>query len=278
VKVCLLATLTACASPSRVQIVDLAVAYVAPDLGAAGDLAAPPDLAPAADLARAVDAAGAPHSYGSPAVAPTDPTLMWNGNWAAPFKLTLAADDATAQIYYTLDGSPPTLASAHGLTPILDLPINASTRVRWFAAGEPPHDDSYGVDTTLQSKAGYLTMDTSFEGQGPVLRVSPGQMVNGTSTIRVWYQSAGCGGGLCQTQLVYGVDLADQGCLFDTGASNFAGSGLITKSFVVTAPTATGAHDVQVAHTEQASCASAMSMMTLKSRPNTSRIGVLVVQ
>jgi hypothetical protein len=273
-----------CAVATRTSNPDLAVAPAADDLAAAADLlradlaAAVPDLArpdlAAADLGHPLGAV----SWGSPSTAPTDVSLGWNGSYATGYRVTLAADDPAAMIYYTTDGTAPSLASLHALQPVLD--IAATTRIRWFANGEPPHDDNYGVDAGNQPKAGFVIYDANLDGQGPVATVAGGGTINVSATFRFWYQSGGCSGGTfpCAAQLVYGVDKTDQGCFFDGGANNFAASATQTKTVAVTVPATPGVHEVQVAQIEDLSCAMAMTAMTLKNRPNLVRIGVLAVK
>jgi hypothetical protein len=277
-----------CASATRASHNDLAgtgtpdddLATPAP----AGDLAT---LATLADLATSVDLKSADlgpvaRSWASPSTAPTDVSLGWNGNYATNYRVTLAADDPAAMIYYTTDGAAPSMASLHALSPAID--VAATTRLRWFAAGaagpETAHDDTYGVDAANQSKAGFVVYDANLDGQGPVATLAGGGTVTAQASFRLWYQSGGCSGGTfpCAAQLVYGVDKVDQGCLFDGGANNFAGSATQTKSFTVTVPATPGVHEVQVAQIEDLSCAMAMTAMTLKNRPNLVRIGILIVK
>jgi Chitobiase/beta-hexosaminidase C-terminal domain len=269
-----------CAVATRMQDIDLAHEPPAEDLSQpADDLTAAPDLTVARDLSG-IDLGALPQSWGSPSTAPTDLTLAWGGNYATNYRVTLAANDPTAMIYYTTDGTAPSLSSPNGAMPVIDIAL--TTRLRWFAANaagmEAPHDDSYGVDAANQSKAGFVVYDVDLDGQGPVATANG--TINGQATFRFWYQSGGCSGGMfpCAAQLVYGVDKVDQGCLFDGGANAFANSATQTKSFTVTVPAAPGVHDVQVAQIEDLSCAMAMTAMTLKNRPNLVRIGVLIVK
>jgi hypothetical protein len=284
----------ACAVATRPLHPDLASGSELEDLSIEPDLSEPlavPDLRAAledaaADLASA-DLGALPVSWGSPSTAPTDVSLGWNGNYATAFKVTLAAEDPSATIYYTTDGTTPSLSSPSGLTPLPAFAVNATTRVRWFAVNavgmEAEHDDTYGIDAANQSRAGYITQDTSFEGQGPVLVVSPGQVVNAVTTFRIWYQSTGCTISAmanqfpCAAQLVYGVDREEQDCLFAGGAYNFAASGTQTKAFTVTAPSTPGVHDVEVAHIEELTCPNAVANNALQ-RPTRTRIGVLIVR
>jgi hypothetical protein len=272
--------LSGCAVTTRSNDIDLSHPALVEDLattaGAAELLAL--DLSRLPDLAG-IDLGALPQSWASPSTAPTDASLGWNGNYATNYRVTLAADDPGAEIYYTSDGSAPSRASLHAAAPALD--IAATTRLRWFAANlagtEAPHDDQYGVDAANQSKAGFVLHDVSLDGQGPVATVSGGTTITATATFRFWYQSAGCSGGTfpCAAQLVYGVDKSDQGCLFDGGTNNFAGSATQTKSFTVNVPSASGIHDVQVAQIEDLTCSQVVN--ALSTRPNLVRIGVLIV-
>jgi hypothetical protein len=265
-----------CSVATRALDVDLSYPPIAAaDLSTVMDdltVAQPPDFA-------GVDLGVIARSWGSPSTAPTDATLGWNGNYATSYHVTLAADDPSALIYYTTDGTAPSLSSLRAAMPVVSIAV--STRLRWFAANaaglEAPHDDHYGVDAANQAQAGFVVYDVSLDGKGPVLTTAD-STVNATATFRFWYQSTGCGGFPCAAQLVYGVDKVDQGCLFDGGANNFAGSATQTKTFTVVVPTAPGVHDVQVAQIEDLSCSMAMAAMALANRPNLVRIGVLIVK
>jgi Chitobiase/beta-hexosaminidase C-terminal domain len=291
----ILLTLTlACAAPKRPENVDLS--FTRDDLSILeGDLAqaTPLDLAQASadlrhpDLLAAGDLGVVPHGFASPGTAPTDATLGWNGSYATSYHVALGADQPGALLYYTTDGSTPSLTSTHGAAPLGPIAIASTTRLRWFAASaagmESPHDDSYGVDASLQTKAGFVIYDVSVDTQGPVAVVSAGGTLAASATFRFWYQSTGCSGGTfpCAAELVYGVDKVDQGCLFDEhdgGANNFAASSVTTKSFNVTIPATPGEHDVQVAQIEDLTCAQAMSAMALATRPNLVRIAVVLVR
>jgi hypothetical protein len=92
---------------------------------------------------------------------------------------------------------------------------------------------------------------------------------------------------MCAAQIVYGVDDQDQGCLFDSIRDDSTGPGIYpgfpstgthTSTFRVTAPMTPGVHEVRITHAEHTSCAMAMSMHSLQTRPDISRIGVLIVQ
>jgi hypothetical protein len=91
----------------------------------------------------------------------------------------------------------------------------------------------------------------------------------------------------CAIQIVYGVDSTDQGCLFDSarddtsGAMNFPDvypGAEHDATFTLTAPTTLGVHEVRVSQNEQFTCTDATNLNTLVSRPDITRIGVLIVQ
>jgi hypothetical protein len=234
-----------------------------------GDLAASNDL-PAGDLAPAQ----VPKTFGSSGIAP----VFWNNNYARAFRLTLASDLSGSRIYYTTDGSAPTLSSPNGLTPVTGIQILQSTTVRYFTtlgqALEAEHSDAYGISTALQTSAGYTNEDTTLDGTTPTLITTPGQVLSGArTTFNVWVQ-ASCP--LCAVQLVYGVDATEQGCLYDNSPGIYPGvTGTVT--FTVTAPTTPGYHEVRVAHIEQTTCAAAIAAKALTTRPTIARIAVLYV-
>jgi chitobiase/beta-hexosaminidase-like protein len=200
--------------------------------------------------------------------------------------VTLAADDPTTEIYFTTDGTAPTLASQHAPTPVTGIDVAATSTLAYFgatAAGaqSDPDSDKYFVDATKKTVAGYHVTDVKLDGMSPVVVVSPGQVLAGaTARAQAWVQGS-CA--VCSAQIVYGVDDTDQGCLFDTVRDDPTGPGVFpgfthTVTFKVTAPTTPGVHIVRITHSEQNSCAQAMAMNSLVTRPDLSRIGVLIVQ
>ena len=80
----------------------------------------------------------------------------------------------------------------------------------------------------------------------------------------------------CKAQVVYGVDLQDQACLYDGNPNVYPGV-TMTKTFNVTVPATPGLHEVRISHIEETDCNAAKAAMTLKNRPTDSRIGVIVV-
>lgn len=206
-------------------------------------------------------------------------------DFAKAVTVTLAADDPTTAIYYTTDGTAPSHDSQHGMTPITGIAMSATSTLAYFgstAAGDsPPVTEAYDVDSGAQGVAGYHVTNVLLDGASPVIVVSPGQVVTGaTARVQAWVQGS-CA--VCAAQVVYGVDKTDQGCLFDTARDDSTGPGVYpgftrTATFKVTAPMTPGVHEVRITHSEQNSCAAAMAMNALITRPDQSRIGVLIVQ
>jgi hypothetical protein len=268
-----LGVLGACAAPGGGDDRDLAIDP--PDLSGDRDLSAPPDLA--RDLAAPPDLMPpALFSFGSPGVAP----VFWMGNLARPHKVTLAADDPAARIYYTTDGTPATTSSQNALTPITGIMIAQTTTLRWFATSaagmEPAHMEVYGMSTALQASAGYVVEDVALDGTSPTITATAGQVLAAArATWQIWVQTA-CPG--CRAQLVYGVDGEDQGCLYDQAPGLYPGVSGTAATFTVTAPMTAGYHEVRVAHIEQTSCAAALAAKALTTRPTVERIAVIYVK
>src|SRR5581483_438042 len=113
-------------------------------------------------------------------------------SWSAPLHITLAADDPLTTIYYTTDGSTPTLTSAHALTPIIGLPISVTTTVTYFginlAAQGVTTADVYDVDTSTQAVSRYMVTDTTLDGTSPVVVANPGQVLSASANWRIWVQ------------------------------------------------------------------------------------------
>jgi hypothetical protein len=206
-------------------------------------------------------------------------------DFPAAVTVALAADDPTTVIYYTTDGTTPSHDSQHGMTPVTGIAMSSTTTLTYFGSGaggdSAPVSDAYDVDAAAQSVAGYYVTSVLLDAASPVVVVHPGQVLSGaTARVKAWVQQS-CPA--CGAQVVYGVDTTDQGCLFDTARDAPTGPGVYpgftrTATFKVTAPMTPGVHEVRIAHSEQTDCASAMAMNSLVTRPDQSRIGVLVVQ
>jgi hypothetical protein len=206
-------------------------------------------------------------------------------DFAEAVTVTLAADDPTTVIYYTTDGTAPSLASQHGTTPVTGIAMSSTATLEYFGSGaggeSAPVSDTYDVTTDAQSVAGYYVRSVLLDGKSPVIVVTPGQVLSGaTAKVTAWVQES-CPD--CAAQIVYGVDTMDQGCLFDSERDDSTGPGVYpgftrTATFKVTAPMTPGVHEVRIAHSEQTNCADAMAMNSLVTRPDQSRIGVLIVQ
>ena len=234
------------------------------------DFARPPDLA-SSDLLSLP-----PNAFSSPG----PPPAIYGNAFAAPLQITIAADDPSSTLYYTTDGTTPTLASTSGATPVTGIALSTTLGLNYFASNaggmSAASYDSYAVNTANQTGAGYLVQNVKLDGVSPVVYASPGQVLaTATADIQVWVQSSHP---TYAAQLVYGVDTADQGCLYDGGPRAYPGTVVTGKVFTVTAPTTPGVYEVRVAHSEQANCAAAMALGALATRPTIVRIGALVVR
>jgi hypothetical protein len=238
------------------------------------------DIQPSADAS--IDGSSTPPSVFS---SPGPRRHSMGYDFAKAVTVTLAADDPTTIIYYTTDGTTPTLASTHGPTPLTGIAIPATATLDYFGATSGGQSaaiqDTYDISSTAQGVAGYHVTDVVLDGSSPVVVVSPGQVLTAaTAHVEVWVQTS-CAA--CGAQVVYGVDTTDQGCLFDSVRDDNAGPGIYpgdtrTATFTVTAPMTPGVHEVRITHSEQLDCNHAMAMNSLVTRPDQSRIGVLIVQ
>jgi len=144
-----------------------------------------------------------------------------------------------------------------------------------------PVSEVYFVDASKKTVAGYHVTDVLLDGASPVVVASPGEVLTGaTAHVEAWVQGSCM---MCAAQIVYGVDDTDQGCLFDTARDDTGGPGVFpgftrTATFDITAPMTPGVHEVRITHSEQLTCAGAMAMNALVTRPDVSRIGVLIVR
>ena len=217
-----------------------------------------------------------------PVLAPGAPDL-WGG-YAGSFTVTLAADKPGTTIYYTTDGSAPAVDSpttTSATTPIPGITISAaSTVLQYFAvhsgAESATTTEMITIDSTMaKMNAGYLVTNVRLDGMSPVVIASPGSVLSARANVQAWVQPT-CT--TCRAQVVYGVDLQDQGCLFDGNPNVHPGMTIANKAFNVTVPTTPGVHEVRIAHIEEMDCDMAKARETLKIRPTVSRIGVIVVR
>ncbi|HEY1546677.1 MAG TPA: chitobiase/beta-hexosaminidase C-terminal domain-containing protein [Kofleriaceae bacterium] len=229
-----------------------------------------------------VDAgAPAPNVFSSPG-----PRLHAMGyDFGEAVTVTLAADEPGTVIYYTTDGSTPSPSSKHGTTPVTGIAMSSTTTLTYFGSDggsdSAPVADLYDVTTAAQDVAGYYVTSVLLDGMSPVVVVKPGQVLSSaTAKVQAWVQ-ASCPA--CAAQIVYGVDTTDQGCIFDSVRDDSSGPGVYpgfthTATFKLTAPMTPGVHQVRITHSEQTTCAAAMAMSSLVTRPDQSRIGVLIVE
>ncbi|HEY5922108.1 MAG TPA: chitobiase/beta-hexosaminidase C-terminal domain-containing protein, partial [Kofleriaceae bacterium] len=129
-----------------------------------------------------------PRVFSSPGPAP----FMWGG-FAEPVGITLAAADPDTTIYYTLDGSMPTEASANGTTPVGPITIGATSLVRYFgaAAGETGSIDTEEfviAPAPAMGFAGYRVTNTTLDGTSPVVTAPAGATLAARADIQVWVQ------------------------------------------------------------------------------------------
>src|SRR5579872_4822083 len=105
------------------------------------DFSEPPDLA-SSDLLSLP-----PNAFSSPG----PPPAIYGNAFAAPLKITIAADDPSSTIYYTTDGTTPTLASTSGATPVTGISLATTLGLNYFASNaggmSAASYDNYAVDT-----------------------------------------------------------------------------------------------------------------------------------
>src|SRR5262249_38704776 len=140
-------------------------------------------------------------------------------SWAAfakAFDVTIAAEDPTAKIFYTIDGSTPTSSSLSASSPLVKRMSSSGMNIRWYAddgAPEPAvHSFTAEIPTTLQAKYGYVVDDVKLDGKSPVVVASPGETLGGSLNYSAWV-SSGCPA--CRQQIVYGIDATPIDCVYD---------------------------------------------------------------
>lgn len=219
---------------------------------------------------------------GGTCVAPTKSwisPLTYPASWGAFAKgidWTIASE-APATIRYTTDGSAPTSTSAGGASPVTFFIATTATTLTWISdtgAKEAPQTFGVKIDTTLQSKYGYVVEDLTLDGKSPVVVVSPGAVLSGGAKIQAWV-STGCPG--CRQQLVYGIGSTAAGCLYDWSPGVWPGASG-TASTSLTAPSTPGTYKVRVAFALQLKCSDALTTANPLGVQPTTEVGVIVVK
>ncbi len=225
-------------------------------------------------------AAPKPAVTASPGPAPLLSSMFqWCNAYPVDVPLVIAADDPTAMIYYTTDGSTPGTSSPHGTSPLAVVPTATSYKVSYFAATAGAQSaiatDSYTVATSCESTWGFVVSNVKLgAGKTVIADASPGQMLSASATVQVW--TNGCVG--CGTQLVYGIDPTHQGCLYDAAGAAYPGA-TQSMSFTLAAPTTPGTYDVVVRLVFDTDCNMAKVDATSATwAPRKERIGVVVVK
>jgi hypothetical protein len=225
-------------------------------------------------------AAPAPNVTAAPGPAPLLSSMFqWCNAYPVDVPLELAADDPSATIYYTTDGSVPTTSSPHGSSPLAVVPTATSYTVSYFAATAGATSaiasDSYQVATSCQSTWGFVVSNVKLgAGKTVIVDAMPGEMIAASATVQVW--SNGCVG--CGVQLVYGIDPTHQGCVYDAAGAAYPGT-TQPASFTVVAPTTPGTYDVLVRLVFDTDCTMARNDAASGTwAPRKERIGVVVVK
>jgi hypothetical protein len=219
------------------------------------------------------DGSTAPRVFSSPGPAPT-----FFVAWAIPIRVTLAADDPEATIYYSTDGVPPSMSSPHDTSPV-EVSVSSSVQLSYFgvtglAGGTVT--ETFNIDTSNQNTYGYVVTGTTLNGAAPVVTVAPGETVNvGIANVQVWSNSGTTQYG---AQLVYSVDASYQGCVFDGNWTSWPGKTFTNQTFTVKAPMTPGVHEVRVTHIYDGTCTQALADPALDTRPTVARIGVIIVR
>jgi hypothetical protein len=208
-------------------------------------------------------------------VSPMSYPSAW-GAFARGIDWTIASEDPST-IHYTTDGSAPTSTSAGGASPVTLSVSTSGTDLNWISddgATEPMQTFHLVIDSTLQSKYGYVVDDLTLDGTSPVVVVSPGASLAGGAKYQAWV-STGCP--LCRQQIVYGIESTPAGCLYDYSPSTWPGvSG--TGSIALTAPSTPGTYKVRVAFALQLSCTDALTTANPLGVEPTTEVGIIVVK
>jgi len=264
------------------------------DTATAGDVIFPPEdtgCTPKCTTCGGSDGCGGKCSTGScgagetcvagTCIAPTKSYLSpsdyaFGTAWARGITWTIGSE-APATIRYTLDGSAPGPTSASKASPADLFVATSGTVIKWYAdngAKEPTvHSFTANILTSGQSSYGFLLEKTNLGGKGPVIVVSPGATVTGSTSFTAW-TSSGCPA--CGLQLVYGIGTTSAGCVYH-GSPNVWPGASGTGSISVKAPSTAGTYSLNMTYTLQLSCADGMATNPLGVRP-TAGIATIVVR
>jgi hypothetical protein len=164
-------------------------------------------------------------------------------------------------IYYTLDGTAPTLGSTHGDSP-LTLNLGNGVIIRWFSYdGTAEAAPTFAMTTETPPGAAYVIEHVSLNNGGPIAVVSAGSTVNVALDLQVW-GATGTGG-----QVTYAIDTISIACMYSGALTVYPsdtshGNGHYT--FTLTAP-AKGAppsdtHMIRTGLLQQADCTHAVNL------------------
>lgn len=212
---------------------------------------------------------GATRSYLSPG------DYAFGTAWARGITWTIGAESA-ATIRYTTDGSTPGPTSPSKPSPAEIFLATSGTTLKWYAdngAKEPVQSFTANIATSGQSSYGFILEKTNLGGKGPVIVVSPGATISGTTAYQAWV-SSGCPA--CGLQLVYGIGTTSAGCIYH-GSPNVWPGASGTGSLSVKAPSTAGTYTLNMTYTLQLSCADGMATNPLGVRP-TAGIATIVVK
>ena len=225
-----------------------------------------------------------------PGVSTISPDLGASATIPSALSFTLATAYPSA-IYYTLDGSTPTLSSAHGPSPLVLANITPTNllpvTLRWSTydgdALSAPQSRVITEDTASQSTYNgdiaqvvrLTTAATTTTSDGPAVVASPGQTVNG-SMYSLQIVDSACPG--CAEVITVGTTAATS-CPYFGGGGPWPGTTVNNLSFSLVAPAMPGVYYVHLASGEQYYCPNTEAEFTAAFASDTARrIGTITVR
>jgi hypothetical protein len=173
---------------------------------------------------------------------------------------TIAAFTSDTTIFYTLDGTPPSLSSlsANGVVTFPALPDG--TNIQWITGpNDSVHSFDVKVDPALKDVGQGLVHRFMFAGTGsPVVKVNPGATISGKTSFVLWN---GNGTGQCPNciiQIMVGIGVP-QACLYSGDPYIYPGITAENVPFTFKAPTTPGTYEVKTGYNMQYNCTDALT-------------------
>lgn len=203
---------------------------------------APTDAADAADAALVESAT---------ILSPYEPSNTLT--YARAIDWTIAAFDPAMSIFYTTDGTTPSLSSSSAKGSVTLPAVADATAIRWITG---PNDivRTFNVKVNPSIAEQFIVHRLAFDQtKTPVVRVKAGTTIAGTASIHIW--SDQCPN--CILQIMVGISIP-QTCLYNGVPNKYPGVAQDNVAFQIPAPATLGTYELKAAYNAHFSCAQAL--------------------